>query len=148
MNEMTVNRRAYFDYDILETYEAGIALHGFEVKAVKTGRINLAGAFAVIKNEETWLLNATIPAYQPANAPPDYDPSRSRRLLLHRSEIREFIGKTASKGLTLIPLKVYTQRGRIKILIGLARHKKKSDKREVIKTREAQREIERTLKRE
>ena len=106
MNEITVNRRAYFDYEILDTYEAGMELHGFEVKAVKTGRINLAGAFVVIKNEEARLLNATIPAYQPANAPADYDPTRSRRLLLHRSEIKELTGAASAKGLTIVPLKV------------------------------------------
>lgn len=143
MNEYAVNRRASFDYEILETYEAGIELYGFEVKAVKTGRINLAGSFVVIKNEEAHLVNATIPAYQPANAPADYDSMRSRRLLLKKSEIKELIGKTAAKGLTLIPLKVYTKRNRIKVLIGLGRHKKKRDKREIIKKREARREIQR-----
>lgn len=146
MPEVTVNRRAYFDYEILETYEAGVELFGFEVKAVKTGHINLAGSYAVIKNNEAWLLNATIPPYQPKNTPPDYDPTRSRRLLLHKSEIRELIGKAAQKGLTIVPLKVYTKRGRVKILMGLAKHKKKADKREVIKRREAEREIKRSLK--
>lgn len=142
-----VNRRAYFDYEILETYEAGIELRGFEVKAIKIGHINLAGTFVVIKNNEAWLLNATIPPYQPRNAPPDYDPMRSRKLLLHKSEIKELIGKSAQRGLTIVALKVYTKRGRIKILVGLARHKKKADKREVIKKREAKREIRRNVKR-
>lgn len=146
MNDIAVNRRAYFDYEILETYEAGIELFGFEVKAVKTGHINLAGSYAVIRNSEAWLLNATIPAYQPKNTPPDYDPTRSRRLLLHKSEIKELIGKAAQKGLTIVPLKVYTKRGRVKILVGLAKHRKKADKREVIKRREAEREIKRSLK--
>jgi len=144
MTDLAVNRRAYFDYEILATYEAGIALQGFEVKAVKTGRINLAGSFAVIKNGEAWLLNATVPPYQPKNAPPDYDPTRSRRLLLHRRELKELIGKTSQKGLTIVPLKVYTKRTRVKILIGMARHKKQKDKREAIKAREAKREIART----
>lgn len=146
MPDIAVNRRAYFDYEILETYEAGIALYGFEVKAVKTGHINLAGSFAVIRNGEILLINATVPPYQPKNAPADYDPTRSRKLLLHTSEIKELIGKTSQKGLTIIPLKVYTKRGRIKMLLGLARHKKKGDKREVIKRREAEREVERELK--
>ncbi|MBI2640294.1 MAG: SsrA-binding protein SmpB [Candidatus Sungbacteria bacterium] len=148
MSDLALNRRAYFDYEILETHEAGIELRGFEAKAIKTGRINLAGAFAVIKNGEAWLLNATIPPYQPKNAPPDYDPTRSRRLLLHKSEIKEFIGKSAQKGLTIVPLKVYTKHNRIKVLIGLARHKKSKDKRETIKKRETQREIEREAKKE
>lgn len=146
MANITVNRRAYFDYETLETYEAGIELRGFEAKAVKTGRINLAGSFAVIKDNEAWLLNATIPPYQPKNAPSDYDPTRSRRLLLHKSEIKELIGKSAQKGLTIVPLKVYTKHNRVKILLGLARHKKGKDKRETIKKRETEREIERGLK--
>ena len=154
MQELAVNRRARFDYEILETLEAGIELYGFEVKAIKTGHINLAGAFVVIRpvrsrtsNNEAWLLNATIPPYQAKNTPTDYNPVRSRRLLLHKSQIKELIGAASQRGLTIVPLKVYTKRGRVKILIGLARHKKKADKREVIKRREASREIERTLKR-
>lgn len=146
MTNLAENRKAHFDYEILETYEAGIELFGFEVKAVKTGRVNLTGSFAVIKDNEVWLLNAFVPAYQPKNAPPDYDPTRSRRLLLHKSEIKELIGKSAQKDLTIVPLKVYTKRNRIKVLIGLARHKKKTDKREIIKKREATRDIERATK--
>ncbi len=147
MKEATVNRKAYFDYEIMETYEAGIELFGFEVKAIKTGHINLLGSFAVIKDGEMWLLNVSISAYQPKNAPPDYDPTRSRRLLLHKSEIKELIGKSAQKGLTIVSLKVYTKRNRIKVLLGLARHKKKTDKRELIRKREAKLDIERVIKR-
>lgn len=147
MNDLAVNRRAHFDYETLQTYEGGVSLFGFEVKAVKSGRINLAGAYAVIRGNEVWLLNATIPPYQAKNTPADYDPARSRRLLLHKKEIKELIGAASQKGLTIIPLKVYTLHNRVKVLIGLARHKKKVDKREVIKRREATREIERTLKR-
>lgn len=146
MTDISVNRRAYFDYQILETYEAGIELLGFEVKAVKTGHMNLAGSYAVIKDNGAWLLNATIPPYQPKNTPADYDPGRSRRLLLHKSEIKELIGKAAQKGLTIVPLRMYTKRGRVKILIGLAKHKKAADKRETIKKRDTEREIRRTLR--
>lgn len=146
MDGLIVNKKSYFDYEILETYEAGVELRGFEVKSVKTGRMNLVGSFAVIKNSEAWLLNTTIPPYQPKNAPKDYDPTRSRRLLLHKSEIKELIGKSSRRRLTIVPLKAYTKRGRVKILIGLARHKKKADKREVIKKREAEREIGQTIK--
>ena len=146
MSNAYVNKKAYFDYEILETYEAGIELFGFEVKSIKTGRLNLTGTFVVIKNEEAWLLNANIPAYQPQNSPPDYNPDRSRRLLLHKSEIKELIGKSVQKGLTLVPLRVYTKKNRIKILVGLGRYKKKIDKREDIKKREAARDIERKLK--
>ena len=148
MNDLSVNRRAHFDYTILQTYEAGLVLVGFEVKAVKAGRMSLAGAFVVMKNNEAWLINATISPYQPKNTPADYDPERSRRLLLHRAELKELIGKTSKSGLTIIPLKVYTSHNRVKILIGLARHKKAGDKRETIKKREAQREMTRALKRE
>jgi SsrA-binding protein len=146
MNAITTNKRAYFDYEILETYEAGIELYGFEVKAVKTGHINLTGAYAIIKDNQAWLLNATVPPYQPKNIRTEYDHLRSRRLLLHKSEIKELIGKTTQKGLTIIPLKVYTKRSRVKILIGLARHKKSADKRETIKKRDTEREVRRVLK--
>ena len=146
MNELSVNRRARFDYTILETYEAGLALAGFEVKSVKAGRMSLAGAFVVMRDNEAWLLNATISPYQPKNTPTDYDSERSRRLLLHRSEIKELIGKTSQSGLTIIPLAVYTSHNRVKMTIGLARHKKQRDKRETIKKREAQKEIGRTVK--
>lgn len=145
MTDLAINRRAGFDYEILETYEAGLELLGTEVKSVKLGHINLAGSYAVARGNEIWLLNAPIPPYQPKNAPKTYDPIRSRRLLLHRSEIKELIGKISQRGLTIVPLKVYAKRARIKILIGLARHKKQTDKREVIRKRESRREIERTL---
>ena len=143
---IATNKRAYFDYEILETYEAGIELLGFEVKSIKTGRVNLAGAYVVIRGNQAWLLNADIPAYQPKNAPPDYDPKRTRRLLLKKSEITNLIGRTQEKGLTLLPLKVYTKgkSGKIKIEIGLAKSKKKADKREAIKKREAEREMRKT----
>ena len=147
MAELAINRRAHFDYEILTTYEAGISLLGFEVKAIKSGRINLAGAYALIRGNEAWLLNATIPPYQAANTPADYDPTRTRRLLLHKSEIKGLIGSVAEKGLTIIALKVYTKRNRVKMLLGLGRRKKKGDKRELIKKRETAREIDRTLKR-
>lgn len=146
MKIFATNKRAYFDYEILETLEAGMGLFGFEVKAVKTGHINLAGSYAVIKNNEAWLLNASIPPYQPANIRIAYDPLRTRKLLLHKYELRELIGKSAQKGLTLVPLRVYTKSSRIKMEIGLARHKKKQDKRETIKKRESAREIDRAIK--
>ena len=148
MTEIANNRTASFDYEILDTYEAGIELFGFEAKSVKTGRINLTGSFVVIQREQAWLINTTIPAYQPKNAPKDYNPLRTRRLLLHKKQIKELIGASAQKGLTIVPLKVYNKKGFIKILIGLGRHKKQQDKRETIKKRETQKEIRRELKRE
>ncbi|MEK7162772.1 MAG: SsrA-binding protein SmpB [Patescibacteria group bacterium] len=145
---ITTNKRAYFDYEILETYEAGIELKGFEVKSIKNGRINLAGSFAIIKNNQAWLLNADIPAYQPKNAPIDYDSKRTRRLLLNKSEIKNLIGRIQEKGLTLTPLKVYTkgENEKIKIEIGLAKSRKKADKKELIKKRDAWREIRKYFK--
>lgn len=140
---ITTNKRAYFDYQILETFEAGIELFGFEAKAIKNGRINLAGSYAILRNNEMWLLNADIPAYQPKNAPEDYNHKRTRRLLLKKSEIKSLIGRTQEKGLTLLPLKVYTKgrKNLVKIEIGLGKSRRKTDKRELIKTREIKREM-------
>jgi SsrA-binding protein len=146
-HEYAVNRRASFDYEIIETFEAGIALRGFEVKAIKSGRVNLAGSFVIVRNNEAWLINASIPPYQSANTPVNYDPTQSRKLLLHKSQIKELLGGTSRVGLTLVPLKMYNKNKLIKLLIGLARSKKKSDKREIIKKREVKKEIARAIKR-
>jgi len=150
MKILTENNRINFDYQILETYEAGIVLYGFEVKAIKTGRVSLKGAYVVIKNEEAYLLNAFIPPYQKANTPTDYDPQRSRKLLLHKKEIKALIGKSKLKGLTLVPIRMYTGKskhsslkGKIKLEIGVAKGKRKIDKREAIKKRDTEREIRR-----
>lgn len=143
MNDYAVNKKAVFDYEILETVEAGIALLGFEVKAVRKGFASLAGSFAVIRGGEAYLVNGAIPPYQPGNTPKEYDPTRTRKLLLTKDEIKELIGKTEKTGLTLVPLKLYNKRGKIKLSIGLARHKKKYDKRETIKRRETEREMRR-----
>jgi SsrA-binding protein len=140
---ISTNKRAYFDYEILETFEAGIELRGYEVKSIKTGRINLAGSYAIIRNNQAWLLNADIPPYQPKNTPTDYDPKRTRRLLFKKSEIKNLIGRVKKKGLTLVPLKVYTKHQKIKIEIGLGKSRRKADKRELIKKREVEREIKR-----
>ncbi len=137
------NGRARFDYEILETYEAGIALTGQEVKSAKSGRMNLAGSYAVFRDGELWLLNSQIPAYQPKNAPADYDPARSRRLLLHRKEIDALIGKLKNKSVSLIPLRAYVKKNFIKIELGLGRARKKHDKREFLKKRAVEREMQR-----
>lgn len=147
MPVLTENRRAHFDYEILEKYEAGIQLVGFEVKSMRLGRMNLAGSYALIRNGEAWLLNADIPAYQPANTPAGYESNRTRKLLLKMSEIKELDGRLSQKGLTLLPLKVYTKGSRIKVELGLAQGKRQHDKREQLKKRVATREIARTLKR-
>lgn len=142
---IATNKRAYFDYEILKTYEAGIELFGNETKSIKNGRINLSGSYILIRNNQAWLINAGISPYQPKNAPSDYDSKRTRRLLLKKEEIKELIGKTREKGLTLVPLKVYTKgrKNLIKIEIGIGKSRKKQDKREVIKKREVEREIKR-----
>jgi len=146
MKVFALNKRANFDYQILETFEAGLALKGHEVKSIKNGHISLQGSYVVIKNNEAYLLNATISPYQPKNVPPDYDPARTRKLLLHQKEIKYLLGKSQERGLTLVPIKVYDKKGKIKLEFGIARGKKKVDKREIIKKRETQREIERSLK--
>jgi len=140
------NKKAYFNYQVLEKFEAGISLIGQEVKSIKSGRINLAGSYVVLKGSEVFLIGANVPPYQPKNAPPDYNPERSRKLLLKKSEIKYLIGKVKQKGLTLVPLKIYTKRGKIKLEFGTAKGKKKVDKRELIKKREVEREMERELK--
>ncbi len=146
MTTFAYNRKAGFDYEILETYEAGIILFGHEVKAIKTGHLSLAGAYVVIRGNEAFLINAHIPPYQPKNTPPDYDPNRSRKLLMHKSEIASLIGKTRQKGLTLAPLKVYTKRDKLKLEFALARGKKKFDKRTKIIERETKRKIDRAMR--
>ena len=146
MMSFSENSKAYFNYEILEKFEAGIELKGYETKAVKSGRAHLAGAFATIKDNQIWLTNADIHPYQPKNTPDGYDSKRSRRLLLNRKEIGYLIGKMKSDKLTIVPLKLYNKGGRIKVALGLARGKKQYEKREKIKKRETQREIRRTLK--
>ena len=140
------NKKAYFNYQILEKFKAGIVLQGQEVKSIKSGKISLRGSFVVLRGEEVFLIGANIPPYQPKNAPKNYNPQRSRKLLLKKSEIRHLIGKAKQRGLTMVPLKVYTDKGKIKLEFGIVRGKKKVDKRELIKKREVEREIKRALK--
>src|SRR4030043_728162 len=132
MKILAENKRANFDYSILETHEAGLVLFGHEVKAIKTGHVSLAGAYVVNKGNEFYLINATIPAYQPANTPLEYNPQRSRKVLLKKSEISSLIGKAKTKGLTLVPLRLYTKKNLIKLEVAVAKGKRKPDKRELI----------------
>lgn len=145
MKVLAQNKKAKFDYEILDKFEAGIVLTGQEVKSIRAGKISLKGSFVVFKGEEPYLIGANIPPYQPKNSPPDYDPERARKLLLNKAEINQLIGKIKEKGLTLVPLKVYTKRARIKLEFGIGKGKKKSDKRETIKKRETERTIKREL---
>jgi SsrA-binding protein len=142
---ITKNKKAYYDYEILEKLEAGVILSGPEVKSTKTGHINLKGSYVTISGGEVYLLNCHISPYKFANLS-DYNPTISRKLLLHKREINHLIGKLQTKGISLIPLQVYIRNNLIKIEIGIARGKKKYDKREVIKKREREREIKRALK--
>jgi len=146
MKTLSENKKAYYNYEILERFEAGLVLTGQEVKSIKSGRINLAGSYVVLKDGEAFLLNANVPAYQPKNAPQNYDANRLRKLLLNRSEIKYLIGKSQQKGLTLLPLRVYTKRNRIKLEFGLARGRKRASKKELLKKRDIDREIEKELK--
>ncbi|MBZ9572342.1 SsrA-binding protein SmpB [Patescibacteria group bacterium] len=146
MKVLAENKKAFFIYQILEKFEAGMILIGQEVKSIKSGRINLAGSYVVLKDKEVYLIGCHIPPYQPKNISPDYNPERSRKLLLKKSEIKYLIGKAKQKGLTLIPLKVYTRRGKIKIEFAIAKGRRKVDKRELIKKREVEREIRKALK--
>jgi len=146
MKLINENKKAYFNYQILEKFEAGISLLGQEVKSIKTRGINLTGSYITVRNEEMYWVGVKIPAYQPKNAPQDYNPERPRKLLLKKAEIKYLIGKSKQKGLTLMPLKLYTKKGKIKIEFGIVKGKKKFDKRELIKKRDSEREIERALK--
>lgn len=139
--ELAKNKKAYFNYEILETFQAGLALQGFEVKAIKSGKINLSGSFVIIRGSQAYLLNADIPPYQPKNTPESYDSKRTRTLLLKKKEIARLTGLTQQKGLTLIPLRVYTNRNLVKLEFGLCRGKKQYEKRETIKKREVQKHI-------
>ena len=146
MKVFAENKKAYFNYQILEKFEAGIVLLGHEVKSIKSGRISLAGSYVVFKDEEAYLLNTNIPPYQPKNVPVGYDPNRLRKLLLKKSEIKYLIGKSREKHLTLVPLRVYTKRGKIKLEFGLGKGRKKASKKELLKKRVIDREIARELK--
>jgi len=140
------NRSAFHDYEILEKYEAGIVLEGHEVKAVKSGKLSIRGSYVKVLGGEIFLIGATISPYQPKNTAKDYDSQRTRKLLLNKKEITGLIGKSEEKGLTIVPLRAYDKRGRVKLEIGLAKARKKYDKREAIKRKEEKRKIERVLK--
>lgn len=146
MSEPKINKKAFFNYEILETFEAGLRLLGSEVKSVRLGHYSLQGAYVTIRDEEAWLVHATIAPYQPKNMPAGYDPERLRKLLLNKNELQYLQGKSRERGLTIVPLKVYNKRGQIKLEIGLAKGKTRSDKREVLKKRTIDREIQQEIR--
>jgi SsrA-binding protein len=139
---LATNRKARHDYDILETFEAGMVLTGSEIKSVRAGRIQLREGYAVIQNNEAWLENVHVSPYDEAGRD-NVLPLRRRKLLLHRKEINRLMGKSIERGLTIVPLEVYIKNGRAKIRIGLAKGRREYDKRHAIADREAQREVER-----
>ena len=139
------NKRARHDYEILETWEAGLMLSGTEVKSLRDGRAQITDAYAVVKDGELWLLNAHIAPYAQGNIW-NHDPLRTRKMLLHRKEILKLIGQVERKGLTLVALELYFKRGRAKVRIGLARGKKLHDKRADLKERDDMRDVQRALK--
>jgi SsrA-binding protein len=139
------NRKAFHDYHILETFEAGIVLVGTEVKSIREGSANLRDSFARVEDGEVWLYNVHINPYSHRGYA-DHEPTRRRKLLLHRQEVRKLIGKTVEKGLTLVPTRLYFKNGHVKVALALARGKQAHDKRETIKRREADRETRAAVK--
>ena len=139
------NRKAFHDFHLLETFEAGLVLLGTEVKAIREGRVNLRDSFARVEDGEVFLYNVNISPYSHRGYA-DHEPLRRRKLLLHRDEIRKLIGKTVEKGMTLVPVRLYFKNGRVKVAVSLAKGKKEYDKRETIKRREADRETRAAIK--
>ncbi len=146
MEFLAENKKVFLNYEVLEKFNAGIELLGLEVKSLKAKRGTLNGAYVLARGNEVFLLGATIPPYQPKNTPVDYEPTRPRRLLLTKKEISQMVGWENQRGLTIVPLSLYNSGRKIKVTIAVARGKKKYDKRETLKKREANREIQRTLK--
>jgi SsrA-binding protein len=145
VKRISLNRKAYHDYDILESVEAGIVLTGTEIKSVRGGKVNLRDAYAHPQRGELWLFNAHIARYE-GGSRFNHEPTRPRKLLLHRGQIDELAGKVMQKGLTLVPLKLYLKNGIAKVELGLAKGRKLYDKRESIARREAERDLERAMK--
>ncbi len=146
MGVILSHKRVHFDFEILETFEAGISLLGTEVKSLRSGHGKLDGGYVIVRGAEAFLVGASIPAFQMKNVSPSYDPERARKLLLSKKEIAEIELKSEKQGLTAVPLKLYSKGPLVKIEIGIARGKKKQDKRQSIKERDTKRDIDRTLK--
>ena len=139
------NRKAYHDFHLFETFEAGVVLLGTEVKAIREGRANLRDSFARVENGEGFIYNLNISPYSHRGYA-EHEPLRRRKLLLHRHEIRKLVGKTVEKGMTLVPVRMYFEKGRVKVAVSLAKGKKEYDKRETIKRRDADRETRAAIK--
>jgi SsrA-binding protein len=146
MSDIITNKKALFNYEILERYEAGVVLAGYEAKALRHNQANLSGAFVIFRDGRPYLKNAHIAHYQVANMPKDYNPERERTLLLTKKELASLTRTLNTAGLTVVPLKWYNKKRKIKLEIALVRGKKKANKRESIKARDVKRDIDRTLK--
>ena len=140
-----LNRKAKFDYEIIDSIEAGIVLTGTEIKSIRLGKVNIKDSYAIIKNEEIYLLNTHISSYDKGNIF-NHDEDRTRKLLMHKKEIKKLANKVILEGYTLIPLKIYFVKGNAKVLIGLCKGKKNYDKRETIKNRDIEREMQKNYK--
>ncbi len=145
MKVFSENKKADYDYAILEKFEAGLVLFGQEVKSIRTGHINLSASYVSFNRGEPFLVGVKVPPYQPNNAGADYNDERPRKVLLNKKEIDYLMGRTKTKGFSLVPLKVYDNNGRIKLEFGLAKGKKKYDKKEKIKKRDSDLEVRREL---
>lgn len=146
MTTYVTNRKAKFDFEILDTYEAGLVLAGYEAKAIRVGKAKLESTHAIIRGGEAFLVGMTIAPFQPANTPKNYDPERPRKLLLSKKELAELEAASEQKGLTLVPIRLYNNGRKLKVELALVRGKKKHDKRETIKKRDTKRAIDRILK--
>ena len=146
MSDFVQNKKAYFDYEFLEQYEAGVVLQGHEVKSLRAGKASLNGAYVIIRGKEAYLVNASISPYQVANTPKGYDPERARKLLLSKKQIEELEQGSERNGLTIVATRWYNNKRKVKLGIALARGKKKADKRETLKARDNKREIDRIMK--
>ena len=140
------HKKAHLNFAVIEEFEAGIELHGFEVKALRQKTGKLEGAHVIVRGKEAYLVGMHIPPYQPSNTPKDYEPDRTRKLLLNKKELVALTDAEAQKGLTIVPFSIYTKNRKLKVRIAIARGRKQYDKREVLKKREAQRDINRSLK--
>ena len=146
MPTLLQNKRVRFDYELLEVYEGGLELRGYEVKSLREKRGSIKEAYVIIRGGEIYLVGAHIPAYQPKIVPDGYDPYRNRKILLTKKEIKELIDKEKTRGLTIVPISLYIKGRKIKVKIAVAKGKKKYDKREKIKKRDTERDLRRTLK--
>lgn len=140
------NKKARHDFELLDEFEAGVVLAGYEVKAIRLGRGKLEGGHVIVRGSEAFLVGASIAVYQEANTPKNYDPERARKLLLSKKELQKLETASHQAGLTIVPISWYSARQKLKLSIAIARGKKKADKRETLKKRDAKRDIERTLK--